>query len=398
VDLTAEVRRLVRQLDANQRAERDQAEEALLGLGVDALGLLPPITAQTPAEVKERLGRVRKALETQQVAAFSNPALITLQGERPLADVFRALQDQSGNQVVGFERRGGKIRAEFDKTSYWQALDAVLDQAELRVNELGGQEGALVVQARSEGELPRVGRAVYPGAFRIEPLRLEARRDLRNPAVNVLQLSLGIAWEPRIQPISLRQLLSEVEVRDDRGETIAVSGQQGTRNVPVEFGMSAIDFGIPLELPSREARQIATVQGRFTAMVPGRPETFEFTNLEQSRDVEQERAGIAVTFERLTKNVDLYQVRLRVRFDAADGALASHRGWIYRNPAHIIDAQGVKIDNIGLEETRREEDEAGVAYLFELPAGPKGCKFVYQTPALILQLPIEYELKDIPLP
>jgi hypothetical protein len=39
-----------------------------------------------------------------------------------------------------------------------------------------------------------------------------------------------------------------------------------------------------------------------------------------------------------------------------------------------------------------------MAYLFELPGGPEGCKFVYETPVLILQVPVEYELADIPLP
>ena len=105
-----------------------------------------------------------------------------------------------------------------------------------------------------------------------------------------------------------------------------------------------------------------------------------------------------VTFERLRKNVDLYEVRVSLRFEDASNALESHRGWVFQNEAYLIDADGQKLDNVGQQTTRQTRNEVGVAYLFDLPEGPGGCKFVYKTPALVLQLPVEYELKDIELP
>jgi hypothetical protein len=397
-NLKTHIRELVGQLDADERAERDQAEKQLVELGPEVLGLLPPITPRTPAEVKERLGRVRKTLETVNAEAISSPTVVTLKGEMSLADALQSFEEQTGNRVSGYERLGGNVEVDFDKVPYWQAFDALLDQADLNVNAYGARQGALTVQARPEGGSERSKSAAYSGVFRIEPQRLEARRDLRNPAVNVLQLSLGIAWEPRVSPIALRQQLSEIEITHDRGETLEMTGRQGTRNVPVEFGMSAVDFGLPLALPSRESKKIASVKGRFTALVPGSVETFEFSDLAKSRDKELERAGVVVTFERLRKNVNLYQLIMRVRFEAATNALASHRGWVFRNEAYVLDAAGKKLDNIGLEETTRSTNEIGVAYLFDLDQGPEGCKFVYKTPALILQVPVEYELKDIELP
>ncbi|MBP85290.1 MAG: hypothetical protein CMJ64_01010 [Planctomycetaceae bacterium] len=397
-NLKAQVRELVQQLDADERAEREQAEKQLVELGSEALGLLPPITPRTPAEVKERLGRVRKTLETANAEAISKPTVITLKGEMSLADALQSFEEQTSNRVSGHERLGGTVDVDFDKVPYWQAFDALLDQAGLDVNAFGARQGALTVQARPDTGLQRSESATYSGVFRIEAQRLEARRDLRNPAVNVLQLTLGIAWEPRVSPIALRQQLTEIEITDDRGETLSITGRQGSRNVPVEFGMSAVDFGLPLALPSREAKKLASVKARFTALVPGSVETFEFSDLVESRDTELERAGVVVTFERLRKNVDLYQLAMRVRFENATNALASHRGWIFRNEAYVLDANGKKLNNIGLEETRRSTNEIGVAYLFDLSDGAEGCKFVYKTPALILQVPVEYELKDIELP
>ncbi|MDA1051092.1 MAG: hypothetical protein O3C40_11525 [Planctomycetota bacterium] len=397
-DLKAEVVRLVRQLDDDERSQREAAEKALVELGPDALNLLPPITPRTPAEVKERLGRVRKSLETSSAESNAKPSMVTLEGEMSLADALQAMQQQTGNRVTGYERRSGQVKVSFDKTPYWQALDEVLDQTGLNINEFGGEASALVLTARPENETSRTTTGVYSGVFRLEALRLEARRDLRNPAVNGMRLSLGVAWEPRVSPIALRQQVSEITVLDDRGETLSVTGNQAALNASAELGMSAVEFGIPLQLASREAKRIGSIKGRFTALVPGRVESFEFSDIADARDVEQERAGVVVTFERLRKNVDLYEARMALRFEDAANALESHRGWVYRNEAFLTDKDGKRLENVGLQATRQAANEVGVAYLFDLPDGPAGCKFVYKTPALILQLPVEYEMKDIELP
>ncbi len=378
-DLQAEVAKLVLQLDANQRSERDAAEKALIEIGSSALNLLPPITPRTPAEVKERLGRVRKTLETANAESIAKPALVTLTGEMSLADAMNALEEQTGNKTTGYERRGGQVSVDFDKAPYWQALDEILDQASLNINEFGGATNALVLTARPDSEMSRADSGVYSGVFRLEPLRLEAQPTMRSCFRNSMRLTIGVTWEPRIAPIALRQQMSEVTITDDQGDTLEVTGNQATINASAETGMSAVEFGIPLPLPSRDSKRIASLTGRFTAQVPGRVEAFEFADIKDSRDVEQERAGVVVTFERLRKNVDLYEVRMALRFDEAANALESHRGWVYRNEAYLLDKDGNQIENVGLQATRQGTNEVGVAYLFDLPDGPEGCKFVYKT-------------------
>ena len=134
-----------------------------------------------------------------------------------------------------------------------------------------------------------------------------------------------------------------------------------------------------------------------SAMIPGRRETFKFTNLEGSRGVQQKRAGVTVTFERLRKNLQLYEVRMRVQFEEAANALESHRGWIYNNPAYLLDASGKKIMPATFETTRQEFDEVGMAYLFDLE-NPQRHAFVYETPAAILRMPVEFSIEEIALP
>src|SRR5438105_778409 len=54
---------LVGQIEkSDELAKREAAEKELIALGPEILPLLPTMTARTPAEVKNRVGRVRNAL------------------------------------------------------------------------------------------------------------------------------------------------------------------------------------------------------------------------------------------------------------------------------------------------------------------------------------------------
>ena len=73
-DLAPLVRKLVRELDAPEKARRDAAQQKLLELGALVLDLLPETTDKTSAEVRMRLDKVRSVLErTQAESAIDQP-------------------------------------------------------------------------------------------------------------------------------------------------------------------------------------------------------------------------------------------------------------------------------------------------------------------------------------
>ena len=133
-------------------------------------------------------------------------------------------------------------------------------------------------------------------------------------------------------------------------------------------------------------------------MLPGRVERFEFTRLRNASNQDQRRAGVTVTLERVRKAQALYQFRIRVRFDDASNALESYRGWIFSNRAYLVAPDGEELEHAGLETTFQSDNEVGIAYNFDREEGLDGCRFRYETPALLIQLPVKYELKDIELP
>ena len=64
----------------------------------------------------------------------------------------------------------------------------------------------------------------------------------------------------------------------------------------------------------------------------------------------------------------------------------------------LIDPKGNAADEPGYEKYRERDSEVGYAYIFPVEEELDGWKLIYTTPAGIAEVPVEYEIKDIPSP
>lgn len=408
--LARQVSLLVRQLDARQLSERDEAERKLQALGPVALPYLPSINDRTPAEVAQRVNRLRQQMLRSQAIAATRASLVTLRGDKmPLAEALAEIAKQTGNPITdhratfGQQQDARRVSVEFDKTPYWRALDNVLDQAGLTLYGFAGERGAFVVKGAS-GAGQRSAKACYAGMFRLDPLRFEAQRDLRNEKLGALRLVMEVSWEPRLQPFAILQPLADVSAVGDAGQAIVPLSQRAQPETLIREGFSTTELEIPFELPGRGTEKISVLKGKLVALVPGPLTDFRFDTLPlaaagaRPKAIEQRQGGTIVTLDEVRKNNDVWEARLRVRFEAPSTALESHRGWILENQAAFEDADGNRIEPGGLEQTLHTKDEIGINYLFDLPDGPQHVSFVYRTPLVVLELPVEYEFRDLDLP
>ena len=97
-------------------------------------------------------------------------------------------------------------------------------------------------------------------------------------------------------------------------------------------------------------------------------------------------------------NGEVWEIHMQFALDEAKGSLQSHRNWVFQNLSYLVDKDGKRIENAGFEATRQTPNEVGIAYLFDVPDGLDGLTWVYESPAAIVDLPIEYEIKSIELP
>jgi hypothetical protein len=395
---------LIEQLDAPAKADRDEAERKLLALGPTALERLPELNDRMPAETRLRLGRVRSQLERAQADASVEASHVTLDADKmPLNDVLAAIEKQTGNHIIDFRPQFGEqvqnqpISAKFRNTAFWPALDEVLDQAGLTVYNFSGEEGLSIV-GRSPSQLPRARRADYSGAFRIEATEFTAHRDLRDPASHTLELDIEASWEPRLRPIVILQSADWITARDDQGRALPLSSKNEQLEVNITPNTHSVQLPIHFALPARSVKQISSLRGKLVAMLPGRAEDFRFENLDKAKRVEQRRAGVTVVLDEAWKNNSVWEIRVRVIFDKAGGALESHRTWVFNNEAWLETPSKEKVSYAGMETTRQGENEVGVSYMFSAPQGLAGHTFVYRTPVSISTVPVTYELKDLELP
>lgn len=404
VDLAPQVRKLVRQLDAAELATREAAEAALLELGPAALETLPTDVERMSAEAQQRLGRVRRQLQQRKAESFTDGSTVTLRAEdMSLEEALAQLERQTGNKLVDFRQQFGQealdaaLTFNFENRPFWPTLDEILDQADMAVYGYSGEPGIAVVQRAAQAS-PRLGQASYRGAFRIEAVQMEAHRQLRDVGQAGLQLQLEVAWEPRLRPLGIRQALDEVTLTDDRGEAIQLAANEGQLEALVTPGTMLTELALPLVPPPRISQEIATLAGTLSVLLPGGIETFSFDGLLNARKTHLKKGGVRVTLDEARKNNELWEIRIRVAFDETSGALESHRGWVFDNEAYLLGPDDQPRSHDGFETTLQSESEVGVAYLFDVPAGLEGFRFVYKTPVVVLNVPIEYELKHLPLP
>ena len=398
-----EVRRLVRQLEDPKREKRDAAEKELSKLGASVLAMLPEINARTSGELKTRLTRIREQLEKSRVEDAAQSTRVTLQGTMNLSEALEKIKEQTDNTIVDYratfnqDSPDTEVTVDIVDTPFWSALDQLLDEANLDIYTFVGESKQLAVVGTQDGGLPRHERGVYSGLFRIEPTTISSERNLRNPQADMLRMNVEMVWEPRVLPILIRVDLEDLEITTDNDESISVT-TTGTIQLPVQPGVASVDIRLPLGLPSREAKKISSLKGKFTALVPGGDVKFEFDDL-QAKNVQKKKGGLTVVLDQVRSNGGIQMVYVRMRFNQASESLQSHLDWVENNTIQLIDPDGKPADDPNYEKYLERQSEIGYKYIFPLEAKDlKGWKLTYTTPAGIAEVPVEYELKDINLP
>jgi hypothetical protein len=410
--LARQISRAIGQLNDDKAAERDAAEKKLLDLAGTStaaadrfLQSLPKETDQMPVAVRERLARIRKQVEDRAAKAATAATTITLAAkDMPLKVVIAAIEKQTGNHFIDNREQQGEganaqdahIDIELKDEPFWPAIDQIFDQAKLGIYSYGGKD-ALSIVGRDGADSARQKGAAYNGPFRLDVTDVQGERSLRQPKQTSLKLQLEVAWEPRLRPIAISQPAADLQATTDAGSKLTVSQPDANLDVEVPNGTQAAEISLPFDLPPRSVKRIVKLHGKLHALVPGRQVKFRFDDLANAAGKTQRMGGVQVTVDDVRKNNAVWEVHMRFSLDEDNGALQSHRAWVFQNLSYMLDKDGKQIDNAGLETTRQAKNEVGNAYMFDVPS-IEGLSWVYETPAAIVDLPVEYEIKDIELP
>lgn len=342
------------------------------------------------------------------VAAAEAPAdgsTVTLKAnDVPLMEVFQTVEKQTGNRVVdlrqvdeGANPQQQIVKINFQKEPFWSAIDKMLDAARLSLDNDSGEVGLALVD-RPKGERKRFGSAAYGGPFRMEVLEVQAQQNLRQPEEKSLKLQLEVAWEPRLQPIAVSQPAIDVSATADEAKILLGLFPDAVFSAEIPQGAQSTELVLPFELPPRGVAKITSLKGKLRAVLPTKRVKFEFADLEHAGGKSQKQEDVEVMIDSVKKNNEVWEIHMRLRLDKESHALETYRSWAFENASYLVDAKGERFENAGLENTSERENEVGVAYFFDATEGLDGMKWIYESPAAIVDVPIEYELKNIELP
>ena len=403
-DIGKQVAELVEQLDAGRNQARQSAEDQLIALGIEAIDHLPAMDGNTPREVRMRLTRIRKLLETQAAAEASQSSLVTLDGSYELAEALEAIHAQTGNRIVDYRQRFGQpadkieVHLSLDNSPFWVAIQQLMERADLSIYPYSGEPRAISLISSDPSAIRATAYWSSDQAFRFAAVRAVAQRDFRDVRQTSLRLAVEVMWEPRLTPIVLRVPLGRIQATDDQGRPILVTAESEVLETPVQSTVPTVVLNIPVELPRRDVHMIRQLQGEISAIVPGRHTTFEFGELDKSHDMSKTQGAVTVTVVATGANGPVLEVRILVEYDRAFDALDSHRAWIYENEVFLRSEEKERTEHSGYEVYQRGENQVGLSYKFVALEDLEGQTLVYRTPATLSVQRLRFDLKDIPLP
>jgi hypothetical protein len=333
------------------------------------------------------------------------PRYVKLQGsDIPLSQALKELAKQTGNEVQDRreERKELKLKLNLEKATFWQTLDAIAREADLRVS-LYSEDRSVALVDGPYRELP----VSYDGLFRVTVKKVTAVHDLQadDKLARYTLATLEVAWEPRFQAFMLEDQPTDLVLKDDkgRGRDVLVKGK-GKAFVGGKLAEEVVVF---LPAIPRSSAKIGLLQGKLSVVGSARMLEFAFTNLDRFNPKKGDPHtidGVSVTLNRVSDNGDTWTFGLSLVYPAGGPQPESFESSLLNNEIYLEKAGKRFAHNAG-ESLDQAGNRAQVSYHFEDDKTKNftrgklaGWTLVYLTPSQLVEVPIKFEFKDVELP
>lgn len=420
-DLEQEMRRLLKELAGENRAQRLDAERRLLALGPQVLPHLPAPELLPSNSVREVVRRIRLELERASAVNSVRPSRVTLDGTESLEDALAAITRQTGNLVEGrflpAEMLQQKIGLEAKAVPFWQALDGLTSRLDLRY-EFDAERRGLKLLPSDVVNRSREASACYAGAFRVEalaatrvqPARGQGKDQKSAPRRDLVRFTLLVKPEPRLRPLFLQFAAKDITVQSQ--DKVDLSPLTPEANVELALNEGAGQSRVQMDyvIPPSITVSAVDVSGKLQCTTAAGNEVIRFTELTKLADgrevnIARRRGGVTVALNRVsvlheaggTKKALL--IRIAVSYDTGGPAFETHRSWMLHNEVYLEDPAGKRLSlNGGSETTQQGNDGLGITYRFVgLPDPLPEYSLVYVAPTMIVDVPIEFQIQAVPV-
>lgn len=404
-----EVDDLIAQLTATSRSRRETADRILRSLGPDTLPDLAAAIPTATGEAAFRLRSIRSALVNEAVLAAVEPTSLSLTAENePLSELLARIGAEAGRlPLVG---AGGdptasdrRVSLHLDRATYWEAIDAVTKAAGCRLSYREMRDEAagcgLVVAPLGKGQQPAASAAA--GLFRVEVAGVSGFASSAAGGFRGLRLPLRVAWEPRINPLVLQLPLRSIVAEGPAGEAVAVRRRTAVLEATHLRGRCWSEFAITLTQPDTPLESLGMLRGTLDCVLAAAPCCFTF-RVEPGSPLPstQTLGALKVSLEAVDRSPGRLAATLRAEYADESEALASHRAWITRQ-LPVAGCGGRPLPRLTADVVRRSRRGITLQVVFRLPSEPAenaACEINWRLPVAILDVPVDFAIRGIPLP
>lgn len=435
----SDVLRWVARLDADRRTDRLAAEKELLRMGPVVLKWLPEPESLGSRSTVEAVRRVRVQLERQQAERSVEAGRLAI-GESPtLKELIPRIVRETGNIVIADDLAAEVLAKTLrlpERPTFWTLLEALRDQHSL-IGKLEGSPVRVRLLSRSsamsdECLLRSELASAQSKAFRVA-LRSAKPRAIAGESVDsLMRLEMEVASEPRLRPLFLKCAASDLRVtsRSAASNSATVKNEATAKDerwlpfapetkLELTFGQGGRQLVLPLDfrLPELARRDVVSLSGRMFVQTAAAEVPIEFPAGAESRGVSRRKGGVTVkVLNWLAENVGAkhsLEVTASVTYDTGGPAFESHRSWMLFNIAGLVRAgmmatekplqpaeatSLVMLKPNDIETDAQPDGSIAVVYRFlELPLPASEYRFRYVAPTLILDVPVEFEMREVRL-
>ncbi len=404
------VAQLVERLESPKMEARAAAEKALIDLGPRVTPLLPTGADKAKADLAERLERVRASLREKDEQTNLGASRVTIKGKGiRLTEVLKALQVQSGNTINDLREANGEeatnpaLDLEIDDRPFYEALDIFADKAGVSYTPYTNDGTIGLMAGAPSTPTPNMPArvkplVVYTGPFRVLFKQLVVVRDFQT-GVGTCNATFDVMWEPRLRPMLMAVKNEDLKIVDDQGKPVPGQVTQEADEAALRAGNCAAEMNLNLSAPERSAKLLSSFKVKAAITVPSGMKSFRFPRLTEANSV-QKQGDISVKLESVEVDAQVWKVALEIAYPEGGPAFESYRQGLFNNRLWLQKPDGSRFEqNGGFNNTGSDGGKISFEYLFvDAPGKPADHMLVYETPAKVVPIPLEFEFKDVPLP
>ncbi|HZY89337.1 MAG TPA: hypothetical protein VFE78_31230, partial [Gemmataceae bacterium] len=248
----------------------------------------------------------------------------------------------------------------------------------------------------------------YDGMFRFTLKGVTAGRDLESDASHY-GVTVEAAWGPSLLPLFLETRPQGLRLVDDKGNVLSAP-DAGSSVAPVD-GRTSLAFDMALPSLPRSAARIKSLEGTLTAVVPSKMLTFTFPALDQLEKAAadapergQTQDGVSCRVGKVVLAKDRWTVQVSLDLPPGSKRLESYQSWVVNNEMVLLSKDGkTRLASSDYFLNSASSRRAVLTYHFrdkgrKTRGKPEDWRVVYRTPASIIEVPVKFSFKDVPLP